>query len=102
MNILGGFFHPDANYSQKAIIAAARRCFYSVARFSPCIKSSLGLIGLRTYGFMLKEETSVLPAIEEEHHGSMFLCRTTKAEANWMQMPQITQLHVGSFSVFKV
>lgn len=54
------------------------------------------------YGFRANEQTSVLPAIEEQRHGNMFVFITTKAEANWMQVAPITQLGAASFSVFKV
>lgn len=60
------------------------------------------LIGPRMYGFIANEQTSVLPAIEEQRHGNMFVFITTKAEANWMQVAPITQLGAASFSAFKV
>lgn len=52
------------------------------------------------YGFIANEETSVLPAIEEQHHGSMFIFISTKAEANWMQMAPTTQLGAGASFFF--
>lgn len=52
------------------------------------------------YGFIANEETSVLPAIEEQHHGSMFIFISTKAEANWMQVAPTTQLGAGASFFF--
>lgn len=84
------FIHSDANYGQEAVIAAARWYFYSVASFICFI---IWVVNWPVYGFIANEH--FLPAIGEQHHGSIFIFITTKAEENWMQVAPITQLGAG-------